>query len=234
MLTTALLEKMAPNTEFSTCFDEERRRTILRGAFESYYFDAPDIGVVFDTNRIWTSKLALLKDLFPRVRVICCVRDLGWIIDSIEVMLRKNPLYLSRVFDFKPGTSIYSRVEVLMNSEKGLIGAAWSALREAWYSNQAQSLIVVRYETLVRQPGMVMARLYQELGEEPFTHDFENVAYAASDFDADLGMPGLHTVKRGVRNDARKPCIPPDLFAKHADLSFWTKPELNRGGITVL
>jgi sulfotransferase len=46
-------------------------------------------------------------------------------------MLRKNPQQLSRVFNYSPGSSIYGRVEMLMNSENGLIGLAWGSLREA-------------------------------------------------------------------------------------------------------
>jgi sulfotransferase len=220
--------------EFGVFFDDVRRHTMLRSVFDAYYTDIPAGNVVFDTNRTWTGKAALLESLYPDSRIICCVREAGWIIDSVERMLNKNPLQLSRIFNFQAGSSVYSRVEILMNSENGLIGLAWSTLREAWFGDQAKRMIVIPYETLVREPKRTMERLYQELGEAPFAHDFDNVKYDEPDFDAHIGMPGLHTVRKKVEYHERKPCIPPDLFRKYAATSFWTKPELNPRGVKVL
>jgi len=234
MLCGAVLEKMTPNTEFSSFFDDARRRTILRGLVDAYYATAGADQIIFDTNRLWTGKIALLRDLYPNARLICCVREVGWIIDSLERMLRKNPLHYSRVFQFKPGTSVYGRVEALMNSDNGLIGLPWATLREAWFGEDAKSLIVVPYESLVRDPARVMDRLYQELGEPRFAHDFNAVEYDAPAYDADLGMPGLHAVRSKVEAESREPSIPPDIFAEQAKLSFWNTPNLNRRGVTVL
>jgi sulfotransferase len=223
MLFNTVLETMTPRNEFSSFFDDRRKRAILTGLLDSYYGAIPPEDTVFDTNRAWTSRTPLLFDLYPDARIICCVRNVGWIIDSLEVMLQKNPLELSRVFSFKVGGSIYSRVETLMNSENGLIGFAWSALREAWFGPHAKQMIILPYEKLASKPRDTISALYGILGEEFFQHDFEH-----------LGMPGLHTVRAAVNLDARRPCIPPDLFAKHADLSFWEKSKLNYGGAIVI
>src|SRR5580698_969027 len=120
LLCSALQQKMSGNTEFVTFFDDARRANLLRGVFDSYYADLDDSRVVFDTNRTWTGKIPLLTSLFPSARIICCVRDINWIIDSIERMLAQNPLQLSRIFNFSAGTSIYARAELLMNSDTGL------------------------------------------------------------------------------------------------------------------
>jgi sulfotransferase len=232
-LVNALLPKMSEGKEFAIFFDDERRRAILRGVFDAYYADASG-QVVFDTNRIWTGKAALLADLYPETRIICCVRDVGWVIDSIERMLRKNPLQLSRMFNFQPGSSIYARVEILMNSDNGLIGAAWSSLREAWFSEYAKRLIVINYDKLVREPQVIMRRLYEELREPLFQHDFNHVVYDEPDYDAALGMPGLHKIRERVEYHKREPCIPPDIFAKYAATQFWLKPEMNPRGVTIL
>ena len=220
--------------EFDVFFDDARRSSLLRGVFDAYYAGFAEGRVVFDTNRSWTGRSALLGELYPQSRIICCVRDVGWIIDSIERMLSKNPLQLSRMFDFKPGTSVYGRVETLMNSDAGLIGLAWSALREAWVGPHAQRLIVVQYDTLVKRPQYTLERLYAELGEEPFVHDLNRVEYDEPEYDAHIGMPGLHKVREQVAFESRQPSIPPDLFAKYASASFWSKPELNTRGVTLL
>jgi sulfotransferase len=221
--------------EFSLFFDEGRRLAMLRGLFEAYYSRAAAAGhLVFDTNRTWTARIPLLMTLYPRARVICCVREVGWILDSVERLRAKNPLQVSKMFNPQTGATVYTRAEALMNSEKGLVGGPWTTLREAWFADEANRLVVVPYESLVRQPERTLRRLYQELDEAPFDHDFDNVSYEEPDYDAQLGMPGLHTVRSKICYEERRPRVPPDLFSKYANTSFWTRPELNTRDITVL
>ncbi|MCX4161240.1 MULTISPECIES: sulfotransferase [Paraburkholderia] len=233
MLCGAMHQKMC-DPEFGTFFDDEKRARMLRGVFDSYYADSPSDQVVFDTNRTWTGRLPLLGELYPQSRVICCVRDVAWIIDSIEQMLAKNPLQLSRIFRLQPGASVYARSDVLMNPDNGLIGLAWSNLREAWFGNDAKRLIVVPYEHLSREPGRTMQRLYEALGEPDFPHDFDNVVYDEPDYDALLGMPGMHKVRAKVAHHDRAPCIPPDLYTKVSGANFWLKREMNPRGVVIV
>jgi sulfotransferase len=229
----ALTSKMSDGGEFSTFFNDQKRMSILRGVFNSYYYDRPSNALIFDTNRTWTGKLPILLQLYPKARIVCCVREIGWIIDSIEQMLRRNPTRVSRIFDYKPGSSIYARVETLMNSESGLVGLPWASLREAWFGPYANRLIVVNYDSLARRPEAILRRIYEEIDEPWYQHDFDNVIYDEPEYDEKLGMPGLHKIKSKVELQDREPTIPPDLFAKYADLSFWKRPEFNRKGILV-
>lgn len=226
--------EMSGSSEFVTFFDDHKRTQILHAVIEGYYSDAREHQVVFDTNRTWTAKSAWAGQLFPGSRIICCVRDIGWIIDSIERMLRANPLQLSRVFDFKPGTSIYNRLDVLMNSESGLIGLPWSAFRECWFAEDAKRLIVVPYDTLVREPERTLRRLYDALGEEYFAHDTRHISYDEPQYDAQLGMPGLHKVRPVIEVKPRTPSIPPDIFAKYSESNFWLNPSMNVRGVLIL
>ncbi len=207
---------------------------MLRGLFQSYYAGKLSGQVIFDTNRSWTGRIPLLAQLFPHSRVICCVRDVGWILDSLERIRAKNPLQHPKLISQQNSSTVCARAEALMNSKSGLIGTAWSTLREAWFAEEARSLIVIHYDSLVRRPQQIVQRLYRELGEEPFHHDFENVHYEELAYDAELGLPGLHTVRPVVRPEERSARIPPDLFAKYANTNFWSQPELNTRGVTVL
>jgi sulfotransferase len=78
LVTSAI--QVVTGSETNHLIHEDKRKTILRGLFESYYADV-DRPLVFDTSRGWTSKTNLLKDLFPQTKIICCVRDLFWILD---------------------------------------------------------------------------------------------------------------------------------------------------------
>lgn len=220
--------------EFSVFFDEPRRAAMLRGIFDAYYAEISSDRVVIDTNRSWTGKVPLLATLFPACRIICCVRGVGWILDSIERLRARNPLQISKMFSAQTGATVYTRAEALMHSQKGLVGSAWSTLREAWFAEEASRLIVIRYESLARRPEQILGRLYDELGEPSFKHDFDHVSHEERDYDTHLGMPGLHTVRSKVGYEERAPRIPPDLFAKYEKTNFWDQPELNLRGVTLL
>jgi sulfotransferase len=222
------------SSEFAAFFTSERRRAITRGVFNSYYADVSPGRVIFDTNRTWTGRLPFLNELYPGSKVICCVREVAWIIDSVERLVRRNALQPSKLFNYRTGGSIYGRVETLMDPEKGLIGLPWSTLREAWFSDAAERMIVVNYDSLARDPGPVLTRLYQELNEPLFDHDFNNIVYDEPEYDAELGMPGLHAVRPTVAAVPRQSCIPPDVAAKYSEVNFWLNPKLNQRGVIVL
>jgi sulfotransferase len=234
MLCGTMLQSMSGATEFASFFTDARRRAIITGIFASYYHGVAPDRVVFDTNRTWTGRLPLLADLYPDVRVICCVREVAWILDSIERLTRLNPLQPSKLFNYRVGGSVYSRIETLMDPEKGLVGHAWNSLREAWFSEAATRLIVINYDSLAGNPRRVMTRLYEALGEAPFIHDFDHIDFDEPGYDADLGMPGLHRVRPKVEIVPRQSCLPPDVVAKYAEVNFWLNPKLNQRGAIVL
>ena len=233
-LVVTMLDQMNPSRETGRFFDEARRRLLLTCVFEAYYADVPADGVAFDSNRMWTGKVPLLRGLYPNLRVICCVRDVGWMINSIERMLRSNPLQTSALFEFKSGTSFYARVQSLMHTDFGNVGLALGELRQAWYGEHSDSLIVVRYDSLVREPKKVIDRIYAELDEPPFPHDFEHLDFDEPEYDRRIGMPGLHRVAPRVEPQKREQIIPPEIFAKYAEASFWARPQENPRDVLVL
>jgi sulfotransferase len=233
MLCSTVLPRMSGNSEFTVFFDEQRRKQILTGIFSSYYH-ANDRPIVFDTNRSWTGKMALLGDLFPTSKVICCVREVDWILDSVERLFNNNPTQLSKILNFASTSSVYARVEVLMNSDSGLIGQAWSTFREAWFGDSSARLLVIPYEKLCQNPAAVFAQLYSELDEPYYEHDFSNVEYDAPEFDRLLGTPGLHHVRGPVRLLERTTCLPPDIASKYTELNFWKKASLNARQVKIL
>jgi len=219
-LCTAVLGQVSAGSEFGAVVGRDKRKALLQGLFDAYYADV-DRPVVFDTNRAWCAKLPLVRDLFPEAKVIACVRNVAWIMDSFERLYRANPYEATRLFGAAGvrGT-VYSRLEGLAQHDQ-TVGYAWSALREAFYGEYASSLLLVDYELLTRAPAKVLPLVYDFLGEPHFEHDFENVEYDAEEFDLQLGAPGLHRVKRQVRFTPRPAVIPPDLFEKFNQMSFW-------------
>lgn len=219
-LVNGVLAQVSAGSEFATLVDQQQRRALLRGLFEAYYSTTPN-EVVIDTNRQWCARLPLLQDLFPGAKVIACVRNVAWVMDSIERLYRANPYENTRLFGANAGrSSVYTRMEMLAQHDQ-LVGSAWAALREAYYGEHAASILLVDYELLSRAPEQVIPLVYKFLGEAAFEHDFDNIDYDAVDFDLQLGVPGLHKVRRKVEYQARRTILPPDLFDKYSKLSFW-------------
>ena len=218
----ALLRNMSMNNETSVFLTDAKREALLRNLFATYYDDRPAGDVVFDTNRIWCARLSLLTTLFPKARMICCVRDVPDVYDSIERLVRKNKFQPSGMFKFEPGGNVYARIEQL--SGKGIVGQSWNALREAFCGEHSDRLLAVTFRTLTNNPQRAMDAIYEFIEEPPFDHDFNNVEFNATEFDRRLGTPGLHTVNRQVKFERQKPALPPDIVRRFAMDSFWHDP----------
>jgi sulfotransferase len=106
----ALQGAMSRRNEAAVFIDEAQKRELLKGIFASYYHAIAPERVIFDTNRAWCSKLPTLVRLFPEAKVICCVRHAGWIMDSIERLIRENGFELSGIFGFESLNTVYTRV----------------------------------------------------------------------------------------------------------------------------
>jgi sulfotransferase len=229
----ALEGALSRRNEAAVFIEDEQRRDVLRGLFENYYRRLQQDKLVFDTNRAWCAKLPALTQLFPRARVICCVRAIPWIMDSVERLVRRNAFELSGMFGFESGGTVFTRVNRLAASD-GMVGFALDALKEAFYGEQASRLILLEYQALTRAPAETMRLLYDMLEEPAFTHDFENVEYEADAFDLALGTPGLHQVGRKVAWVERDTVLPPELFARFQNDSFWRVAENNIRNVSVI
>jgi sulfotransferase len=223
-LLNVLLRQMSQESETAVFIDDDQRLRILRACVEAFYADIHPQQLVFDTNRQWSSKLPLVARLYPKAKVICCVRSPAWVLDSLERLTRRNALEPSGIFKFDPGGTVYSRAEGLM-SGLGMVGFALNGLREAIFDERRERLLLVRYETLTANPAQALSAIYDFIGEAPFDHDPDNVEqdFDALEFDARLGAPGLHTVGSKVRATPRPTILPPDLFHKYDNDAFWER-----------
>jgi sulfotransferase len=230
-----LLNAMGATHEHAIFIEEQQRQDVLRGLFDSYYRKIHPEKLVFDTNRLWCSRMAALASLFPDSKVIACVRDPIWVIDSFERLIRKNALMVSRMFPGEANATVFTRVDHL-TGKLGTVGFAWNALQEAFYGEHARGrLILIDYEALTREPKTTVSRLYELLGLAPFEHDFENVSYeGGGEFDHRLGVPGLHTVGQKVEFTPRRTILPAELVRRFADQCFWRNREDNPSGVAVL
>ena len=215
-----VLGQVSAGSELSSMVNDAQRERILKGLFDSYYSDR-DEPVIFDTNRAWTAKMPALMQLFPEAKFICCVRDVAWIMDSMERQYRQNAFENTRLFNSAGERStVYTRLEALAHANR-LVGFPYHALREACWGEHADRLVIIDYDILVQRPADVLPLLYGFIDEEPFPHNFASVDYDAPTFDTQLGVSGLHRVHPEVAPRPRKTILPPDLFQRYSGMAFW-------------
>ena len=73
--------------------------------------------------------------------------------------------------------------------------------------------------------------VYAFTGLPHVRHDFEDIRLDVSEFDARLGTPGLHHVRRAAAR--RGTILPPDLWARYEGASIWRNPDFNTRGVTL-
>jgi sulfotransferase len=219
---TAVLAQCSAGSEWGPMVSAEQRRAMVRAVFDSYYSGC-EKPVVFDTNRSWTGRMPLLLDLFPGAKMLACVRNVGWVMDSLERLYRANPYEQTKLFaNEAERATVLSRVDALGQRTR-LVGAAWAGLKEAFYGEQGQSILVIDYDILAQRPAQVIDLVYGFLGEKPYPHDFDAISFDAPDYDGGLGLAGLHTLRPAVSLQTRPTVLPPDLFDQCAKLSFWNE-----------
>jgi sulfotransferase len=232
-LVNTMLNAMSEDNEFSMFLSTEQKQALVLGIFSAYYQSQTDKSIIFDTNRLWCSKLPLINKLFPDAKMICCVRNVAWIMGSIEKLIRKNVFDVSRLFNnVGERATVYTRTEALGQGGR-LVGFAHNALKEAFYGEYSSSLLLVDYDILTQAPENTLSLIYQFLDQEPYRHDFENVHYEASEFDNRLHTQGLHHVRPKVEFQPRSTILPPDLFTQFSRLSFWQNPSNSLANVIV-
>lgn len=222
-----LVTELSSKNDFSAGITDEQRAAMLRGTVQSFYSVDPGAEVVFDTSRLWCSRLPMLAALFPGSRVIACVRGIQWILDSMERLVREQPLNTSKVFKFNTNLTVYARAEALTDP-KGMVGFSYQAVKDAFYSPFAPDrLLLLTYESLTRDPCSAVQAVYRFIGEPWFEHDFEHLDYRADEFDARVGLTGLHSIRPRVSASHRDSALPPELFNRFVNQSFWLDPKNN-------
>lgn len=217
----AIIEESSAQGGYRLVCPPEKRKKIINGLFENYY-DDPSKEVAWSTNRGWPLLLPVIKDLYPSSKIILCVRDIGDILNSFELLFRKNPYSRTLMFSNEEGTNVYSRSETLLSNSK-TIGFAYAAVKQALVSEHKNSIFLLEYENLAKQPELVMKALYKFVNEPYFEHDFNNVESSFDEFDNEVQLPGLHTTRKKVEFIKNTMVIPPDILSMVSGMSVWKK-----------
>jgi len=198
---------------------EEKRFELIQNLIKTYHSHIPQ-EVCFNTNRGWTNILPILERTNPESKIICCVRDINWILDSYERLFRNNPFVLSRLYADPDAATVYTRCNALMSPGNN-VRFAYDSLKEAITGPQKRNLMLIEYDHLATQPEQVMKALYNFIGEPYYEHDYNNVETSYDEYDLDAGIIGLHKIRKSVGIIPRESILPPDIWQAYSGLEVW-------------
>jgi sulfotransferase len=207
----------------------EKRKQLIKGLFDNFYKDGNE--VCFNTSRGWSSDTALLNDIFPDFKMIVCLREIPWILDSFEQLQDKNPFTIKPLYHHQDTNNVYERSNILMGNVPNLAGYVSGPLtnvKHSMFCNEKRKLLYVEYDTLVKDPLGTMKQIYDFLEEEWYEHDFDNVEDSYDEFDSQAKIKGLHTVRRKIEYMSRQSILPPDIWQQYGPTSFWLADDFNQ------
>lgn len=204
---------------------ESKRETIIKSIIDGFYKDVKN-NVVFDTSRSWTANTSLLKTLFPYTKIICCVRDIKWILNSFERIAAKNCFYTNTLIDNEAYHCVDTRCRSLMDpSKQGTVIKPWYYLQEGLALNP-DMIQLIEYDALCKKPKETIQSIYKFINKPYFEHDFNNVEYKNELFDRTIGLKDLHTVRKKVEWVENKFILPKYVLQQYNNLEFWRESSL--------
>lgn len=198
---------------------ENKRFELIQSLIDTYHSHLPH-EVCFNTNRGWTSLTSILDKTHPDSKIICCVRDIRWILDSFENLYKNNPFSLSKLYSEQEAETVYTRAYASM-SPGHTLRFAYDSLKEAITGPQKHKVMLVEYDQLAKSPEQTMKAIYSFIKEPYFEHDFTSVEASYDEYDNEAGIFGLHKIRKEVKYIERTPILPPDLWAEFSKLEVW-------------
>ena len=187
----------------------EKRKQLLQGLCENYYDSSKEVN--FNTNRGWPFLLPTMKDLYPNLKIIMCVRDVFRVVNSFETLVRKQPYAFTSMFSPEENINVYSRAETLLRNDKPL-GFAYAAVKQGLTCEYKNDIMVLEYDMLAKYPKRTLESIYNFIEEPSFEHNFNDVEYSNSEFDGDVQLNNLHTTRKKVEHREPLVVLPPDLI----------------------
>ena len=195
---------------------------VIKSIFDGYY-SSVNGEVCFNTNRAWTGQIEILKEIFPKSKILVCVRDINSILNSLEIISKKNIFSVNRLRKFNLNESVYSHVYNWMNITDGLVGLPYSLLKQAFVSSNSSMMMIIEYDEFCKNPNGYMKSIYNFIEEDYFEHDFDNIKTLPEwkEYDCEIGVDGLHSVKNKISKSKSDWVLPPDILAEFENYEVW-------------
>lgn len=210
---------------------------VLSSIAPNYYFDTPE-DIIIDKSRGWVNQIQHITDyITPNPKIICPVRNIQDIMVSFLCLIHKNSK--TSFIDeglIRNGLEINNdnRCDYLMSSQ-GIIGMSYNALYEAFTKGHQDKILLIEYDDLTKNPQKELNRIYDFIGEDRFSHSFENVRPKFDENDEVYQLENMHTVRNKVEKIHRdnEKYLSNYIINKYKHMEFWrrTTPQYSIFGL---
>lgn len=175
--------------------NEQAKRNVLKSVLDSYH-QHHNKDIVFDKDRMWISKIALLEEIMQKqVKILIPVRNPAEILSSFEKIRNNNVMTVTRA-DAHLGeeSTIASRAYYYANPS-GPMGIAHANTLDAITMGYLDRMLFVDYNRFCNSPKSQLKRIY-DFFELPFDqHNLQKIEQNEVYNDQATLLPGLHKIK---------------------------------------
>jgi len=192
-------DKIVENHALDWALSEEKKCNVLRAAFHGYYHDTQR-PLVIDKNWHWPAEIELLTELLGPPRILVTIRDMRDVLASWEMLHRKNPTIHHKIKEkyAAQAATLEGRLQIYAKGDEA-IGMAFNVIKDAINRGHRDKLHFVRFEELTADPENTLRSIYDFLGLEHYTHNFQHIETAVLENDRAWGFKGLHSIEPGIR-----------------------------------
>ena len=202
--------------------NETAKRNVLQGILQNYH-QGTDKPIVFDKDRMWISKIALLEDIMQeQVKILCPVRNPAEILSSFEKIRKKNPTSLTLADSHADGSTIAGRC-LYYAGPTGSLGIAHAMIKDAITMGYLDRLLFIEYNRFCSSPKSQTKRIYDFFELPEFEHDYDNIVQTEVYSDVSSMLPGLHKIKPKLDKTTVN-CVEYlglDLYQQYNNQIFW-------------
>jgi len=174
--------------------NENAKKNVLLGVLQNYH-QSIEKPIVFDKDRMWVRKIALLESLLgERVKILCPVRNPAEILASFEKIRKNSPLKPLPVDLTAEGSTIAGRC-LYYAGPNGPLGIAHAMIKDAIVMGYLDRLLFIDYNRFCSSPKSQTKRIYEFFDLPEFEHDYGNIAQEEIYNDSSHGFPNLHKIK---------------------------------------
>ena len=189
------------NPAFRAQDEQEMKSAFLmfcRYGIEGYFRGLTDTPYVIDKSRGWAINWGFLNAFYPEPKIVCMVRDLRDIVASMEKNFRKYPEKwdISQDEQNPAAMTIPERVKWWMNRKP--VGSTLKYLRDTIDRKYGEKILFIRFEDLTDNPDKEMRKVYDYLGINYYSIDYQNIKQVTHEDDKFHGRYGDHKIKNSV------------------------------------
>jgi sulfotransferase len=227
------VENHLANNELFTGYPKpEQAKNIISSIIDQFYDDV-EKPVVIDKNRAWTARVPYIQGYIgQQAKIICPVRDIGEILTSMIMMIRRNPykegqerinFIDEQLVKLNIPLSDDNRCEYIAGPQ-GILGQSLDAIQEGFKQGFSDRIHFVEYKDLVNNPGETLKSLYEFLDEEYYEHTFDDLENQNQEQDLKTyGLADMHQVHSKLESTAPDPSeiLSKNILNKCKGMDFW-------------